>query len=94
VWRSQQANAGRLEEPIRPAAGPPGMKPLRRVLLRGEPTWVPDILADAEFPQARGGDGEPMHGWLGFPALGSEGIIGVVELVSREHASRIRRCWE
>jgi hypothetical protein len=25
-----------------------------------------------------------MHGWLGFPALGSDGIIGVVEFVSRE----------
>jgi DNA-binding transcriptional MerR regulator len=84
VWRSPQVNVGRLEEPIRHATVPPGMEPLRRVLRRGEPMWIPDILADAEFQQARGGDEEPMHGWLGFPALGSEGIIGVVELISRE----------
>jgi DNA-binding transcriptional MerR regulator len=84
VWRSPQANVGRLQERIRRAAVPPTMKPLRRVLLHGESTWIPDLLADSEFPQARIGDGEPMHGWLGFPALGSEGVIGVVELVSRE----------
>jgi hypothetical protein len=50
--------------------------------------------ADSEFPQTRGGDGEPMHGWLGFAALGSQGTIGVVELVSHEMRCRIRRCWE
>jgi PAS domain S-box-containing protein len=84
VWRSPQLNEGRLDETVGHAAVSPGREPLGRVLRRGEPTWVPDILADSEFPQARGGHGEPMHGWLGFPALGSEGIIGVVELVSRE----------
>ena len=25
-----------------------------------------------------------MHGWLGFPALGSDGVIGMVEFLSRE----------
>jgi PAS domain S-box-containing protein len=84
VWRSPQANLGRLEETIRDAAVPPGLEPLRRVLLRGEPTWIPDVLADSDFPRGRVGDGEPMHGWLGFPAFGSEGVIGMVELVSRE----------
>jgi DNA-binding transcriptional MerR regulator/PAS domain-containing protein len=84
VWRSPQANLGRLEETLRDAAVPPGLEPLRRVLLREEPIWIPDILADSNFPQGRVGDGEPMHGWLGFPAFGSEGVIGMVELVSRE----------
>ncbi len=83
VWRSPQSNLGWLEETIRHAA-PPGMERLRRVLIRREPRWIPDILADPELPQARVGAGDPMHGWLGFPALGSDGVIGVVELISRE----------
>jgi DNA-binding transcriptional MerR regulator len=60
------------------------MEALRRVWRRGEPMWIPDVLADSEFSQLRVGAGEPMHGWLGFPALGSDGGIGVVEFVSRE----------
>ena len=84
VWRSPQADVGRREETIRHAAVPPGREPIRQVLLRGEPIWIADILADYELPQAHADRGEPMHGWLGFPALGSEGVIGVVELVSRE----------
>jgi PAS domain S-box-containing protein len=84
VWRSPQADVGPLEARIRHAAVPPGREPLRRVLLGGEPTWIADILADSEFPHAHADSWEPMRGWLGFPALGSEGVIGVVELVSRE----------
>jgi PAS domain S-box-containing protein len=84
VWRSPRADVGRLEGTIRHAAVPPGREPIRQVLLRGEPIWIADILADDEFPQAHADGAEPTHGWLGFPALGSEGVIGVVELVSRE----------
>jgi PAS domain S-box-containing protein len=84
VWRSLQADVGPVEERIRHAAVPPGREPLRRVLLRGEPTWIADILADPELPHAHANSWEPMRGWLGFPALGPEGVIGVVELVSRE----------
>lgn len=83
VWRSPQANLERLEDTIRHGAVPPGMEPLRQVLLQAEPRWIPDILADSEFPRARVGDEEPTHGWLGFPARGSEGVVGVVELVSQ-----------
>jgi DNA-binding transcriptional MerR regulator len=84
AWRSPQVGPGHFEETIRYAAFPPRMEALRRVWLRREPTWVPDILADSNFSRAPAGFGEPMHGWLAFPALGSDGIIGVVEFVSRE----------
>jgi DNA-binding transcriptional MerR regulator len=84
AWRSPQVGPGLFEETTRHAAFPPHMEALRRVWLRREPTWIPDILADSNFSRAPAGFGEPMHGWLAFPALGSDGIIGVVELVSRE----------
>jgi MerR HTH family regulatory protein/GAF domain len=84
AWRSPQVGPGHFWETTRYAAFPPRMEALRRVWLRREPTWIPDILADSNFSRAPAGSGEPMHGWLGFPALGSDGIIGVVEFVSRE----------
>jgi DNA-binding transcriptional MerR regulator len=84
VWHSAQSDLGQFEEATRNATSRPRMEALGRVRLRGEPTWIPDALADSEFPQAPVGAGEPMYGWLGFPALGSDGVIGVVEFVSRE----------
>jgi PAS domain S-box-containing protein len=84
VWRSPQSDLQRLEEATRDAAYPPGMESLRRSWTDGEPTWIPDASADAGLMRRHGGVGEPVHGWLGFPALGPDGVVGVVEFVSRE----------
>ena len=84
TWRAPQSDLGQLDETTRHAALPPGTMPLRRAWLRGQPTWIPDTMADADFSRARGGAGEPMHGWLGFPVRGSGGVIGVAEFLSRE----------
>jgi DNA-binding transcriptional MerR regulator len=84
AWRSTHSELGRLEETIRHAAVPAVLEPLAQVLLRGEPMWIPDLVVDSELPQADVGAGERLHGWLGFPALGPDGVIGAVEFVSRE----------
>jgi PAS domain S-box-containing protein len=85
VWRSPQSDLERLEDATRGAAAcPPGMEALRRSWMEGEPTWIPDASADAGIMRRHGGVGEPVHGWLGFPALGPDGVVGVVEFVSRE----------
>jgi PAS domain S-box-containing protein len=84
VWRSPQSDLERLEEATRDAAYPPGMESLGRAWTEGEPTWIPDVSADVGFMRRHGGVGEPVHGWLGFPALGPDGVVGVVEFVSRE----------
>jgi PAS domain S-box-containing protein len=84
VWRSRQFDLERLEEATRDAAYPPGMEPLGRAWIEGEPTWIPDASGDPGFMQRHGGVGEPVHGWLGFPAVGPDGVVGVVEFVSRE----------
>jgi PAS domain S-box-containing protein len=84
VWRSRQFDLDRLEEATRDAAYPPGMEPLGRAWIEGEPTWIPDASGDPGFMRRHGGVGEPVHGWLGFPALGPDDVVGVVEFVSRE----------
>jgi PAS domain S-box-containing protein len=84
VWRSSSSDLGRLEEATRDAAYPPGMESLGRSWTAGEPIWIPDPSADAGIMRRHRGLGEPVHGWLGFPALGPDGVVGVVEFVSRE----------
>jgi PAS domain S-box-containing protein len=84
VWRSPQSDLKRLEDATRDAAYPPAMESLGRSWMEGGPTWIPDVSADAGFMSRHGGVGEPVHGWLGFPALGRDGVVGVVEFVSRE----------
>jgi hypothetical protein len=84
IWPSQQKDPKQFEEATRYAGFPPGMEAVCRVRLRGEPTWIPNALADSELSRARVGAGEPMHCWFGFPALATDGVIGVVEFISRE----------
>jgi DNA-binding transcriptional MerR regulator len=60
------------------------MEALRQVRLRGKPMWIPDASTDSEFSQAQVVFGEPIRGWLAFPILSSEGVIGVVQFVSSE----------
>jgi MerR HTH family regulatory protein len=84
IWHSPHLDLRHFQETSRYATFPPRVEALRRTWLRGEPTWIPDVLARSELPQAPGASGEPMHGWLGFPALRSGAVIGVVEFISRE----------
>jgi DNA-binding transcriptional MerR regulator len=84
VWRCPQADLEALENLTWHAGFPPGLEAVRRTWLRGEPTWVADILADSSFSHGRGEAGEPMHGWFGFPVWGPGGVIGTAELLSRE----------
>jgi PAS domain S-box-containing protein len=84
TWSSQPADLNQVREAPQRAVSPAGMEAIRRVLLRGEPTWIPDALGQSMPAQAQAGDRVPMRGWFGFPALGPDGVIGVVEFVSRE----------
>jgi DNA-binding transcriptional MerR regulator/PAS domain-containing protein len=84
TWHVPQLDLGSFEETSQYATFPPRVEALRRTWLRGEPTWIPDVLAHSELPRAPVASGEPMRGWLGFPALRAGGVIGVVEFISRE----------
>jgi PAS domain S-box-containing protein len=83
-WRAQQSSLGHQEAPTRYTASSIRLNALHRAWLRREPTWIPDVLADPELSPAPLGLEEPMHGWLAFPALGADGVIGMVEFLSRE----------
>src|SRR5215211_440637 len=55
-----------------------------RVLASGEPMWIVDAPEDANFPRASAARRSGLHAALGFPLNSPRGVVGVMELFSRE----------
>jgi hypothetical protein len=83
-WRAPASRMEELERVSWRAAFAPGEGPLGRAWLTREAAWASDASTDADFVRSRGLAGEAIRGWLGFPAWGPGGVVGVVEFVSRE----------
>jgi MerR HTH family regulatory protein/GAF domain len=83
-WRAPASGMEELERESWRAAFAPGEGPLGRAWLSREAAWASDASTDAEFVRSRGGAGAAVRGWLGFPAWGPGGVVGVVEFASRE----------
>jgi PAS domain S-box-containing protein len=62
-----------------PGEGLPG-----QVVARGEPTWITDAPEDANFPRANAARRAGLHAAFGFPLQSPKGVLGVMELFSRE----------
>jgi PAS domain S-box-containing protein len=83
VWRSPLADLEGLEAVSRRSVFPQGVGLLGRTWSSGSPVWVPDAQ---EEPELRRGDwsGDPVRGWVAFPAWAGGSIVGIVELSSCE----------
>jgi PAS domain S-box-containing protein len=55
-----------------------------RVWASGEPAWIPDVAADANFPRAPAAARCGLHGAFGFPLLRHGQVLGVMEFFSNE----------
>src|SRR5215208_6339808 len=55
-----------------------------RVFASGEPMWIVDSPEDANFPRASAARRSGLHAALGFPLDSPRGVVGVMELFSRE----------
>jgi len=55
-----------------------------RVWASGEPAWIPDVVADSNFPRAGIARSEGLHGAFALPILTGGRIVGVMEFFSRE----------
>jgi PAS domain S-box-containing protein len=82
LWRASPVDFNASGEARQRTALPPTGLPLR-VLEVGRATWIPDVVEHPGLPSF-----PPLprsvHGWLGFPAVAGDRIVGVVELYSRE----------
>jgi PAS domain S-box-containing protein len=55
-----------------------------RVWASGQPTWIPDVLQDADFARASIAVKEGLHAAAAFPILLGNEILGVIECCSRD----------
>src|SRR5262249_5522823 len=55
-----------------------------QVLASGEPTWITDAPEDVNFPRANAARRAGLPAAFGFPLQGPGGVLGVMELFSRE----------
>ncbi len=62
-----------------PGIGLPG-----RVWTTGQPAWIPDVVADSNFPRSPYAAREGLHGAFGFPVRRGSQVVGVMEFFSRE----------
>jgi PAS domain S-box-containing protein len=55
-----------------------------RIWADGVPLWVPDVVADANFPRAAAARGTGLHAAFGLPILVRGQVVGVMEFFSRD----------
>jgi PAS domain S-box-containing protein len=71
---------------LAPGDGLPG-----RVWASGEPAWIADVLADANFPRAASAALAGLRTAFCFPLRGSTGVLGVMEFLAPEVREPDRR---
>ena len=55
-----------------------------RVWEAGRPAWIPDVVADSNFPRAASADRVGLHGAFALPILRGGDALGVMEFFSRD----------
>ena len=83
-WRSPRADATEFEQAARRITFKPGIGLPGRVWASGQPTWIPDVLADTNYARGPLAARAGLHGAFAFPVLTSKGFIGVMEFYSRD----------
>ena len=55
-----------------------------RVWAGSRPAWIPDVVADDNFPRAEAASAENLHAAFAFPIMSGEKFLGVMEFYSHE----------
>jgi two-component system sensor histidine kinase/response regulator len=55
-----------------------------RVWASATPAWIPDVVADTNFPRAQQAEKNNLHGAFAFPIRLKDEVFGVIEFFSRE----------
>jgi PAS domain S-box-containing protein len=84
LWHAADADAGSFEEASRSTSLAPGEGLPGRVWESGEPAWVADVLADANFPRMAAARRAGLHAAFCFPIRSARGVLGVIEFYTGE----------
>ncbi len=58
-----------------------------RVWADGEPVWLTEVSADANFPRAAAARADGLHSAIGIPLIAGETVVGVVEFFTDQFRS-------
>jgi PAS domain S-box-containing protein len=84
TWHQPAVTVTQFEAASRNTAFTRGVGLPGRVWASGEPAWVPDVVADPNFPRAAVALEEGLHGAFALPLLIRGTVVGVMEFFSRE----------
>jgi PAS domain S-box-containing protein len=84
VWHAPTSRTLEFVDLSRRSTFAPGVGLPGRAWARGEPVWIPDVVADTNFPRAATADGVGLHGAFGFPIVVGKDVLGVIEAFSDE----------
>src|SRR3954451_18262925 len=84
LWHSPEADAAEFERASRRMSLAPGEGLPGRVWQAGEAAWIPDVLADENFPRAGPARRAGLHAAFCFPIRSAGGTLGVIEFFTAE----------
>jgi PAS domain S-box-containing protein len=83
MWHKSTVPSAEFLEANRRLRFPPGRGLPGRVWSLGRPTWIANVVVDADFPRAEIALRIGLQGAFGFPILLGDQILGVLEFFSR-----------
>jgi PAS domain S-box-containing protein len=84
IWHAFGIEAADFEAACRSIALASGEGLPGRVWQSGEPAWIPDVLADDNFPRAQAARRAGLHAAFCFPIRSARGTLGVIEFFTGE----------
>jgi signal transduction histidine kinase/integral membrane sensor domain MASE1/CheY-like chemotaxis protein len=84
IWQVPSLEAPLFEADSRQRKFAPGVGLPGRVWQSGEPTWIPDVTKDGNFPRASLAAQEGLRAAFGFPINVGGEAVGMIECFSRE----------
>lgn len=84
LWHKPTIPASRFTELREHPVFPSGVGLPGRIWATGEAAWIPDVLADINFPRAQAAADAQLRGAFGVPIRSGRRIMGVIEFFSRE----------
>jgi PAS domain S-box-containing protein len=86
TWHAPGVDAREFVAASRALALGPGEGLPGRVWTGAEPAWLPDVLADANFPRREAAARAGLRAAFCFPLRSASGVLGVIELYSGDTA--------
>jgi PAS domain S-box-containing protein len=84
TWHAAGLEAQEFEQASRDTVLASGEGLPGRVWGSGEPAWLPDVLADDNFPRQIAAGRAGLHAAFSFPVRSADGILGVIEFFADE----------